>query len=71
LIELFQCADDGLELLALAAQVLGTLRIIPDSWILAELDDFGQAIAFVFEVKDTSAVLWFVSRGRRAGWPAR
>jgi len=66
-----QCADDGLELLALAAQVLSALRIVPDSRILAELDDFGQTIAFGFEVKDTSAVLWSVSRGRRAGWPAR
>ena len=71
LIELLQCADDGLELLALAAQVLSALRIVPDSRILAELDDFGQTIAFGFEVKDTSAVLWSVSRGRQAGWPAR
>ena len=52
-------------------QVLSALRIIPDRRVLAELDDFGQAIAFGFEVKDTSAVLWSVSRGRRAGWPAR
>src|SRR5579859_2183197 len=71
LVEFFQRGDDGFQLLALTAQVLGAFGIIPDRGIFGELDHFGQAAAFAFEVKDTSAVPWYVNRGRRAGWRGR
>jgi hypothetical protein len=71
LVKLFQRGDDGFQLLALTAQVLGALGIVPDRGIFGELDDFCQAVAFALEVKDTSAVPWSVNRGRRAGWRGR
>jgi len=38
------------------AQVLGTLRIVPDSRILDQAINFNKSIVLVIEVKDTSEV---------------
>jgi hypothetical protein len=45
--------DYGLELGALASQLLGALRLAPDRGILELAQDFGKALAACLVVKDT------------------
>ena len=71
LVQLFQGADYRFQLLVFAPQLLGALGIIPDRRIFGQPDDFAQAVAFAFEVKDTSAVPDPGNPGRRAGWRSR
>jgi len=49
-----ECADGVLEQLALFAEILGALLILPDRRILDQGADFIQALALGIEVKDTS-----------------
>jgi hypothetical protein len=50
-----QRGDDGLELGALAAQILGALGIRPDAGVLELAVDLFEALALRVIVKDTSA----------------
>ena len=55
LLDAVQRRDDGLELGALAAQILRALGIGPDGGILELAVDFLEALALDVIVKDTSA----------------
>lgn len=46
-------ADDGLELLAFLAKLLGAFRVVPDVWRLEQARDLGQTSGLGIEVKDT------------------
>jgi hypothetical protein len=51
--ELVQHVDHALELRALAAQFLGTLRLVPDRGVFELPQHLGQALALALVVKDT------------------
>jgi hypothetical protein len=51
---LLEGEHDRFERLALAAELLGALRVVPDGGVFALRDDFLQARVLGVEVKDTS-----------------
>jgi len=64
----FEDENDVLKRFFLAAQFLGTFRIVPDLGIFHLLVEEGQAFALVVVVKDTSAARRRAAPGRRACW---
>ncbi len=57
LLDLAEAEHDAFQHLALAAQFLRALGVLPDGRVFGEFDDFGQAFLLGIEVKDTSAIL--------------
>jgi hypothetical protein len=56
LLDLLQVKHDAFQQLALAAELLRALYILPDGGIFRERDDFGQTFLLLIEVKDTSVI---------------
>jgi hypothetical protein len=65
-VQIGERADEVVELLFLAPQLLGALRVRPDVRLLELPAYFGEAGLLGVEVKDTSATQPSACRGRRA-----
>jgi len=67
-VQVAQRDHDAFQRLALAADFLRALGVIPQRGVLAQLDQFLEAAGFRVVVKDTSATPRRVPRGRAGGW---
>jgi hypothetical protein len=65
-VQVGESADEVVELLLLAAQILGALRVGPDVRVFELPAYFGEARLPALEVKDTSAALPISCRVRKA-----
>jgi hypothetical protein len=59
---MIQAADDLLESGALPAQILGTIRVVPDSRLLEFARYLLKSFVLIVVIKDTSSRNWCVPR---------
>jgi hypothetical protein len=60
--EMIQAADDLLESCALPAQLLSTIRVVPDSRLLEFARYLLKSLVLIVVIKDTSSRNWCVPR---------